>query len=101
MRKKQIGKRPKHFCARFEKVKIAIIPNGSSEEQLNEYFNILFEAFNQILDKEKNTRIIFDISNGFRSIPLYMMMFIRYVGMISNKKISYTVYYGMFDAHPW
>lgn len=85
-------------AGRFEKVKIAIIPNGSSEEQLNEYFNILFEAFNQILDKEKNTRIIFDISNGFRSIPLYMMMFIRYVGMISNKKISYTVYYGMFDA---
>ena len=32
------------------------------------------------------------------SIPLYMMMFIRYVGMISNKRISYTVYYGMFDA---
>ena len=27
-----------------------------------------------------------------------MMMFIRYVGMISKKKISYTVYYGMFDA---
>lgn len=83
---------------RFDKVKIAIIPNGSTKEQLEEYFNILFDSFNQILDKEKNTRIIFDISNGFRSIPLYMMMFIRYVGMISKKKISYTVYYGMFDA---
>lgn len=82
----------------FEKVNMAIIPNGSTEEQLKEYFNILFESFHEILDKNRDTKIIFDISNGFRSIPLYMMMFIRYVGMISKKKISYTVYYGMFDA---
>ena len=46
----------------------------------------------------KSIRIILDISNGFRSIPLYMMMFIRYVGAISNEKITYTIYYGMFDA---
>lgn len=82
----------------FEKVNMAIIPNGSTEEQLKEYFNILFDSFHEILDKNRDTKIIFDISNGFRSIPLYMMMFIRYVGMISKKKISYTVYYGMFDA---
>lgn len=84
--------------AHFDEVKRALIPNGSNEKEQEEYFNILFMTFKGMLKSDKPTRIILDISNGFRSIPLYMMMFIRYVGTMSSEKISYTVYYGMFDA---
>ena len=84
--------------AHFDEVKRALIPNGSNEKEQKEYFNILFTTFIGMLKSDKPTRIILDISNGFRSIPLYMMMFIRYVGTMSSEKISYTVYYGMFDA---
>ena len=88
--------------ANFDEVKRALIPNGSNEKEQEEYFNTLFQSFKDMLrsgkKNRKSIRIILDISNGFRSIPLYMMMFIRYVGAISNEKITYTIYYGMFDA---
>lgn len=88
--------------ANFDEVKRVLIPNGSNEKEQEEYFNTLFQAFKDMLRSGKKNResirIILDISNGFRSIPLYMMMFIRYVGAISNEKITYTIYYGMFDA---
>ena len=51
-----------------------------------------------VVDKKKNVEIIFDISNGFRSMPLYITMFVRYAGMISRSEIKYSMYYGMFEA---
>lgn len=84
--------------ANFDEVKRVLIPNGSNEKEQKEYFNALFPVFKEMIKQGKETKIILDISNGFRSIPLYMMMFIRYVGAISNEKITYTIYYGMYEA---
>ena len=85
-------------AAHFDMVKIAIVENGSTEDQLKKYPQILLDKYKEIADQEKATRIIFDISNGFRSMPLYITMFVRYAGMISRKEIKYSMYYGMFEA---
>lgn len=82
----------------FVDVKIALIPEGKNEEEIQEYFEKMRDGFDRVIKGTKEPKVIFDISNGFRSIPLYMMMLIRYVGMIGKKKLTYTVYYGMFDA---
>ncbi|MGN0465824.1 MAG: TIGR02221 family CRISPR-associated protein [Lachnospiraceae bacterium] len=82
----------------FERVKIAIIPKGQNNEELVEYFDILREALQNITQKGKNTKIIFDISNGFRSMPLYIMMIVKFVGLVNGENINYMAYYGMFEA---
>lgn len=84
--------------AHFEQVRIAIVEPGSTQEQLEEYPKRLLNAFKDVVDKKKNTKIIFDISNGFRSMPLYITMFVRYAGMINRSEIKYSMYYGMFEA---
>ncbi len=84
--------------AKFEQVKIAIIPKGKNDEELVEYFDILREALQQITRKGKETEVIFDISNGFRSMPLYIMMIVKFVGLVNNETIKYVSYYGMFEA---
>ena len=82
----------------FEIVKIAIVEPGSTKEQLEEYPEILLNAFKDIVDEKRNTKIIFDISNGFRSMPLYITMFVRYAGLINRSEIEYSMYYGMYEA---
>ena len=84
--------------ANFQQVRIAIVEPGSTQEQLEEYPKRLLNAFKDVVDKKKNTEIIFDISNGFRSMPLYITMFVRYAGMINRSEIKYSMYYGMFEA---
>ena len=85
-------------AANFEMVKIAIVEPGSTQEQLEEYPEILLNAFKDIVDEKRNTKIIFDISNGFRSMPLYITMFVRYAGLINRSQIEYSMYYGMYEA---
>ena len=85
-------------AAHFEEVRIAIVESGSTQAQLEEYPKSLLNAFKEIVNKKRNTEIIFDISNGFRSMPLYITMFVRYAGMISRNEIKYSMYYGMFEA---
>ena len=84
--------------AHFEQVRIAIVEPGSTQEQLEEYPEILLNAFKDIVDEKRNTKIIFDISNGFRSMPLYITMFVRYAGLINRSQIEYSMYYGMYEA---
>lgn len=94
---KEIEKYIMHI-ANFESVKIAIIPKGQNDKELVEYFDILREALQGITKKGKETEVIFDISNGFRSMPLYIMMIVKFVSLINNESIKYTAYYGMFEA---
>jgi len=82
----------------FEDVQVALLPNGSNEEELKEYFDQLQTALSKTMEKERSTHVIFDISNGFRSIPLYIVMLVKYLGLIKNTELSYSMYYGMFEA---
>lgn len=85
-------------AANFEMVKIAIVEPDSTQEQLEKYPEILLNAFKSVVDEKRNTKIIFDISNGFRSMPLYITMFVRYAGLINRSEIEYSMYYGMYEA---
>lgn len=84
--------------AKFEQVKIGIIPKGKNDEELVQYFDILRQALQDITQKGKKTEVIFDISNGFRSMPLYIMMIVKFVGLVNQETIQYMAYYGMFEA---
>ena len=85
-------------AGKIEIVTIAIVEPVSTKEQLEQYPEILLNAFKDIVDEKRNTKIIFDISNGFRSMPLYITMFVRYAGLINRSEIEYSMYYGMYEA---
>lgn len=84
--------------AEFEYVNIVIIPRGQNDEELVQYFDILRIAMQDTIDAKKETEIIFDISNGFRSMPLYIMMLVKFITLVNKNSIHYLAYYGMFEA---
>lgn len=88
-------------------VKIVIIKSGINDEELNENFNKLYESTEDILNKSKSEdkqdekekiNIVFDISNGFRSIPMYIYNFMNYLLRVRDEKFELEMYYGMSDA---
>ena len=82
----------------FDKVHIAIVPNGITEKEQKEYFDRIREGIVDMTKAEENKiEILFDISNGFRSIPLYNMMLVRYFSLLRPQKFSFKAYYGNFD----
>ena len=87
--------------AGFEKVKAAITPYGRNNKELAEYFDVLANALKDMVDRKRKTRIIFDISNGFRSMPMFIMMLVKYIGLIQHREIRYLAYYGMFEGKIW
>ncbi len=90
----------KHIRERagFEDVQIALTPFGRNNAELTEYFERVREALDGMISPDRKTRIIFDISNGFRSMPMFIMMLVKYLNLIRDTQISYSAYYGMFDA---
>lgn len=84
--------------AGFEDVRIVLTPFGRNNAELTEYFEKVREALSGMIIPDRRTRIIFDISNGFRSMPMFVMMLVKYLNLISNTDIRYSAYYGMFDA---
>ena len=71
------------------------IPMGNSEDEIWEIFQIVFDALNE------GDEIIFDITHGFRSIPMLFMTLIGYARMLKNITVS-GIYYGAFEVlgHP-
>ena len=72
-------------------INIKYIPNGSTEKEIMEIFDSIYESMNQ--DEE----IIFDITHGFRSIPMLAMTVLNYAKTIKNIQIS-GIYYGAYEA---
>ncbi len=67
------------------------IPDGSSEEGLWQIFSIVVKQF------ERGDRVIFDITHGFRSLPMLCMVLLQYARMMKEIEIE-GIYYGAFDA---
>ena len=90
----------KYICAKgnFERVKIVIVPFGTTSEELEEYFQILKDALYSLIEEARKTKVVFDISYGFRSMPLFIMMLVQYMALLKQASISYSVYYGMFET---
>lgn len=78
-----------------------IITLGSTNQELNQTFEdiktkLVKEAANLFDNKQKN-KIICDITNGFRSFPIFTYMLSNYVSKVLNWKAEFEVFYGMFE----
>lgn len=72
-------------------IKAISICEGSSEEEL-------WSIFEKILENiDDDEEIIFDITHGFRSIPMQALIVLNYAKVIKNIKIL-GIYYGAFEA---
>lgn len=67
------------------------IPDGRSPDELWEIFNRVFAAIND------NDKVIFDITHGFRSLPMLGMVLLNYARLLKNITIA-GIYYGAFEA---
>lgn len=67
------------------------ISKGNSTEQIWEIFKIVFDKI------EPNDELIFDITHGFRSLPMLNMVLINYAKLLKNVSVS-GVYYGAYEA---
>lgn len=67
------------------------IPRGRSEGEIWDIFGIVF---NQISEGDE---IIFDITHGFRSLPMLAMIVLNYAKVLKNIKIN-GIYYGAFES---
>lgn len=67
------------------------VPEGRTETEI---WTIFDEVFNQI---NTDDEIIFDITHGFRSLPMLAIVILNYAEVLKNIKIG-GVYYGAFDA---
>lgn len=67
------------------------VPTGQSE---GEMWKIFDDVFNQINDGDE---VVFDITYGFRSLPLLAITILNYAIVLKNIKIN-GVYYGAFES---
>ena len=72
-------------------VKEVDVPDGDSEKKLWEIFQIVYGEL------DENTSIIFDMTNGFRSLPIFGMTVINYSRYLKNTTLG-GIYYGAIDA---
>lgn len=83
------------FCEQFpelkEKLECLVIPSGNNNEEIWEIFDRIFSGINE------NDEIIFDITHGFRSLPMLFMTIINYAKVLKNCKLV-GIHYGAFEA---
>lgn len=72
-------------------VKNVMIPDGKSTDEIWQIFQKVFDLI------EDNDELIFDITHGFRSLPMLNMVLINYAKLLRNISVC-GIYYGAFDA---
>ena len=72
----------------YEKV---VIPYGKNNEEFWKIFEVLTK-----LDVE-NKEIYFDVTHGFRSIPIFVSTLLNFFTKVKNAEVK-GVYYGIFEA---
>lgn len=68
-----------------------MIPEGNTTDEIWGIFNIIFKKL------EREDSLVFDITHGFRSLPMLNMVLINYAKLLKNISIS-GIYYGAYDA---
>jgi CRISPR-associated Csx2 family protein len=66
-------------------------PDGRDEGELWKAFNIIIEAV------PENCTLILDVTNGFRTLPMLMLLAAIYLRQAKNVTLK-GIYYGAFDA---
>ena len=67
------------------------IPDGKSKEELLMIFLKVYEHLND------GDEVYFDITHGFRSLPMLTMVFLNYAKFLKSISVK-AIYYGAFDA---
>lgn len=70
-----------------------IIPYGRSAEEFWEIIDILIEGL-----ELKNSEVAFDITHCFRSIPFFVVIFIKFLKYISENTLINHIYYGILES---
>lgn len=79
--KARVGDRGQHIA----------VPAGQSEDELWQIFNVIAGLI------EQDDEIVFDITNGFRSIPLLAFLAVSFVRVVRSVTVSHILY-GAFEA---
>lgn len=77
-----------NLACSFENI---MIPDGKSTDEIWDIFRIVYEKL------ESNDELIFDITHGFRSLPMLNMVLINYAKLLKNVHVK-GIYYGAFEA---
>lgn len=67
------------------------IPDGKSEAELWRIFEAISDAV------QEGEEIVFDITHGFRSLPMIAMLTIAYLKQVKGVKVQYVLY-GAYEA---
>ncbi len=84
-------------CEKLEQVKVVIVPIGANDEEIYQYFDTVKAGVEDVVSDKNATEVMFDITNGFRSMPLYILMLVQYLALIKKTEIQYSCYYGMYE----
>lgn len=88
------------------KFKILILEYGIHDGELQHNFGKLQDAIEHILEKGESetgialdkVHLCFDISMGFRSLPMYIYTFASYLTRVRQETFQLHMYYGMADG---
>lgn len=72
-------------------IPVTDVPEGYSEKQIWEIFTLVQKSV------EKEDTLWFDITFGFRSLPMLVMVLLQYLKTIKNIKVG-GIYYGAFES---
>jgi len=72
-------------------LKTVDVPDGKTEEDIWEIFQTVYETIGE------NEEVTFDITHGFRSLPMLLMVILNYARMLKNISVP-GIYYGAFET---
>ncbi|MCR9290711.1 MAG: TIGR02221 family CRISPR-associated protein [Bacteroidetes bacterium] len=68
-----------------------MVPDGKTKEEIWKIFEITFNVF------QENDLVYFDITHGFRSLPMLNLVLINYAKLLKNITVK-GIYYGAFEG---
>lgn len=80
------------------KVDVILTRYGINDEELGDNYRIISKIGN-LLNKNREYEIAFDITHSFRSLPLYNLIILNYLKAIAKYKVEIAhVYYGNLEV---
>ena len=89
--KKGLNTRLKELNLKPEIIPIKNVPEGKSEEEIWEIFNVVFNQLNN------EDEIFYDITHGFRSLPMLGIALLNYAKFLKNISVA-GIFYGAFEV---
>jgi len=88
------GRGLKQALSRYQQVSInaeTAIPSGISEQEIWQLFERLYACL------QPNDEVYLDITHGFRSLPMLLMVLLDYAKALKNIQVK-KIYYGAFET---